>query len=86
MAEIVEKYNCIPTKDQIRKNVKNYPKIKRLKVFAIIFLIIYWPVGLILFGVRASKIAKAVREENARYDLVRQEYNRMLEQRDSRRI
>ena len=86
MAELVEKYNCIPTKAQIKKNVKQYPAIKRLKVFAIIFLFVYWPVGLILFAVRSSKIKKAVKEENARYDHVRQEYTRMLSQRDGRRI
>ena len=77
MAEVTAQYKRIPSEQQIKETVKQEKSIKKLKTAAIIFLFLYWPVGLILFVVRGSKIKKAVDEENAKYNYIRGEYARL---------
>ena len=77
LAEITAQYKRIPSEQQIKEAVKQEESIKKLKTAAIIFLFLYWPVALILFVVRESKIKKAVDEENAKYNYIRGEYARL---------
>ena len=77
LAEVTAQYKRIPSEQQIKETVKQEKSIKKLKTAAIIFLFLYWPVGLILFVVRGSKIKKAVDEENAKYNYIRGEYARL---------
>ena len=74
LAEIVEKYTSIPTDSQIKKEVKKRKPIRNLKVAAVIFLFLYWPVSVGLLIVRAFKIKKAIREEKEKYDYFRKKY------------
>ena len=78
LAEVTALYKSIPSKRQIKETVKREKSIKKLKTAAIIFLLLYWPVGLILFAVRAHKIKKAVDAENAKYNYIRGEYARLI--------
>lgn len=55
--------------DAIKKRVKERPEFNRLKNIGCLLLIFYWPVGLIIFAVRSSKIKKAVDEEMKKYRL-----------------
>jgi hypothetical protein len=75
ISSVIARYNDIPSNFQITEQVKNSDPINKLKTWAIIFLILYWPVGLILFAVRHFKIKTAIENENAKYDGIRREYN-----------
>ena len=77
IAEITRKYNSIPTEDQIKKTVKQTKSIKRWLVAAWILVFLYWPVGIVLFFIRNSKINKAAKKEMAKYDDIRNEYARL---------
>lgn len=75
---IREQYHNIPPESAIRGVVKDDPSVKKLTVAMVVFLFLYWPVAVILFFVRRSKINKLFAKENARYDSIRQEYWRIF--------
>ena len=79
VAQIKRQYRNIPSQQQIEASVKQQSSIKNLKIAAILFIFLYWPVGLILFFVRSSKIKKAVQAENEKYDEIRQAYANLRE-------
>ena len=77
LARVTYQYNSIPSKKQIEDSVKKQGGIKALLIFAIVFLFLYWPVSIVLFIVRNSKIKSEVKAEEAKYDSIREEYRRL---------
>ena len=77
VAEITEKYNNIPSDQKIKENIKNEKDIKSLLILGIILLFVYWPVGLVILIVRSNKVKKAFKAEKAKYEQIRQEYNKL---------
>lgn len=74
MSELKAQYNSIPSEQQIKKTVSERKDMKNLLIIGVIFLCLYWPIGLIILVVRNSKLKKAVAEEKAKYDAIRKEY------------
>ena len=77
IAQIIAKYKSIPSEAQIEKSVKDSESIKKSRKLAIIFLILYFPVGIILWLDLKSKIKKAVVQEQAKYNQIRLEYKKI---------
>ena len=77
LAEVTQQYNNIPSDQQIKETVKNRDSIKKIKIAAIIFIILWWPAGLLLFLVREVTINKAVEEEKSKYNHIREEYAKL---------
>ncbi len=77
LANLTQRYQAIPTEEQIRETVKEQPEIRQMRTLGIVFLFLSWPIGLIILFFRNKKINDAIAQENAKYDAIRQEYLRM---------
>ena len=74
---IAAQYRNIPSEKQIKKNITQDSSLRKLKFLGILLLFFYWPVGVGLLIYRNVKIKRQLAAENARYDHIRREYQRL---------
>jgi len=83
---VIQQYNAIPKRSTMKKSVRYGYRIKRLRNWAIFFIIatvfapnIFTPLlGVLLLVIRAFKIKKGVDEESSQYDYIRNQYQELV--------